>query len=134
VVTDQPAPFVLSIRAQVRLAPAVRLLAARARRDGYELDPELAELLAACEAAERAYQRRPGGVRRSSLAPAASALPGSAVLTAAQAARAARVSERAVQAAAAAGRLAGRRGGDGRWRFEVAEVERWSSSRRRRSA
>jgi hypothetical protein len=133
--TGRSGPLVLSPAALALLAPALRLLARLARRDGRELDPELAGLLAACEVAEHALRRRSARMRGSSLAPAASTLPrSSSLMTAGQAARVARTSDRAIRAAAAAGRLAGRRGGDGRWRFEAEEVERWSSSRTRRTA
>jgi hypothetical protein len=115
-----------------RLAPGLRLLARLARRDGLVLDAELGHLLGAAEAAERALPRRPPQPCGSSLAPGASAVPPSGdFLTAEQVAQAARVTARAVRLAAAQGRLVGRRGRGGAWRFTPQAVATWQASRRR---
>ena len=119
-----------------RLAPALRRLARQATRDGLRLDEDLAQVLDACEAAERAHPRRPQAAAGTTLAPAGSGPPRSCrSLGVSEVARRVGTSERAVRKAAGRRRLAGRLGPDGRWWFQEGDVQAWQASRRgRRSA
>jgi hypothetical protein len=139
-VTDRAATFaggqvVIAGAVAARIAPGLRRWAESYRRSGFPIDQALAQVLAAFDAAERAHPRRLASVPATRLDPTDFAAPSSGqVLAVAEVAQQTGVSGQAVRKAAASGRLVGRLGGDGRWRFTEDAVRAWQKSRRERSA
>ncbi|HEY9475812.1 MAG TPA: hypothetical protein VIS06_18415 [Mycobacteriales bacterium] len=104
----------------------MRRARAEARLEGWALPADMAELLAACEQAERDTDRRAVSPHPSSGFAQSSSVPR---LTVAEAARWVGVSEQAVRKAAAAGRLTGRQNDRGHWSFDMGAVVEWGRSR-----
>jgi Helix-turn-helix domain len=135
-VTDRAAQLVEVLGPDVAVvALALRAAARRARLDHRPLGVRLERLLADFESAEQAWTRRPAAPSGPSLdVPSAGRAGSQRSLGVGEVAARAGVSERSVRRAAATGRLVGRLGPDGRWRFTQEAVDEWLASRRRSSA